>query len=330
MSRPSTSPPTSTARLASALVAAALALTPALASAQTPGRAPAVVELPAGTRAAALGHAFQLGMPSSDVLFANPAFLGRADGMIASVTVLGRNATALQASAATGWFDGAVGVGVRSLQHEASTGRLRPGGLDGVMAPGDDGASELVGTVGYARSLFGLRLGVSASLLELRTGELQETSASVDVGVASALGPFTVGLALQGLGPEVDVGPVSTRSGRAAALDQPLRLTLGVGAYGKPVGPLDIGFAGAVTLRDDEELVGGGGLEVGYWPVVGRTFVLRVGARTVPEVADGVESEASPFTLGGAFWGDDLVLEYAWQPMDGPFDGVHRFGVGWR
>ena len=57
----------------------------------------------------------------------------------------------------------------------------------------------------------------------------------------------------------------------------------------------------------------------------GRTFVGRVGVRRVPE------GEASPVSLGFAFWGDDLVLEWAWQPFGDPVDaGTHRFGIGWR
>ena len=49
---------------------------------------------------------------------------------------------------------------------------------------------------------------------------------------------------------------------------------------------------------------------VGYYPVTGRTFVVRAGGRTVPE------GEASPLTLGASYWGDSLVLEYAFQPVD--------------
>jgi hypothetical protein len=65
---------------------------------------------------------------------------------------------------------------------------------------------------------------------------------------------------------------------------------------------------------------------VGYWPVRGRTFVGRLGAQVVPEGSD-----ASPFTFGFAFWGDDLVVEWAFQPFDGaPESGTHRFSIGWR
>ena len=78
-----------------------------------------------------------------------------------------------------------------------------------------------------------------------------------------------------------------------------------------------------MTRRADGEWVVGGGLEFGYWPVRGRTFVARIGARTIPE------GEASPLSLGGSFWGDDLVVDYAFQPVDGT-DGVHRITLGWR
>ena len=43
------------------------------------------------------------------------------------------------------------------------------------------------------------------------------------------------------------------------------------------------------------------------------------------------DSEARPITLGFAYWGDSLVLEWGYQPFDGaPESGTHRFSIGWR
>jgi len=64
-------------------------------------------------------------------------------------------------------------------------------------------------------------------------------------------------------------------------------------------------------------------VELGYWPIQGRTFIARVGAQNVPE------GEASPLSLGGSFRGDRIVLDYAFRPVDG-FDDLHVITVGWR
>jgi hypothetical protein len=120
---------------------------------------------------------------------------------------------------------------------------------------------------------------------------------------------------VRNLGPERSLDGVDVRL--------PTDVTLGWGGYGRPLGPLDLGAAAALGRRADGEVVFGGGLELGYWPVQGRTFVARVGVRNVPE------GEASPVTFGGSFWGDRLVLEYAFQPVDDA-DGLHRVTLGWR
>ena len=69
----------------------------------------------------------------------------------------------------------------------------------------------------------------------------------------------------------------------------------------------------------------GGGVEIGYWPISGRTFVARIGVRQLEEGTD-----ASPLSLGFAFWGDDVVLEWAFRPWEGDETGTHRFGIRWR
>ena len=45
----------------------------------------------------------------------------------------------------------------------------------------------------------------------------------------------------------------------------------------------------------------------------------------------GQEGEASPLSLGFAFWGDNITFEWAFQPVDvDSASGTHRFGVRWR
>ena len=98
----------------------------------------------------------------------------------------------------------------------------------------------------------------------------------------------------------------------------PTRLVLGAGAYGQQLGPLDVGLSGSLS-HSDEQTTPSAGLEVGYWPIRGRTFVGRVGLQGIPE------GEGSPFSFGLAFWGDNLTAEWAYRNYGEA--GTHRFGV---
>lgn len=298
------------------MLALATLATPSLLGAQTPGREPAVVEVPASTRAVALGHAYQVGAPDTDVLFYNPALLGSADGVLAGIHTFGGDALGLTLSAARDYFGGAVGVGVQVLDLDTPGPGLREGGLDPLLTDEEDGVSEVVGSVGYARTVFGFRVGAAVRLIAQRFTSMRQASAALDVGLGRRLGPVTLSLAAQNLGPDRELG-------QEQKIQQPLRGTLSAGRYGWQLGPLDVGAAAAVSLRDDEEVVAGGGVELAYWPIRGRTFIARVGGRSIPE------GDAFPLTFGGGYRGDELVLDYAFQAVDDR-EGVHRITVGWR
>jgi hypothetical protein len=298
--------------------AVALALAPSAATAQAEGRLPKVLELPASTRAMALGDAYMMNAGASDALFYHPGLVSGASGFGMDVQTWSGGASAASASAATDWFGGTVALGLQTLQYgaPATEVHLLPGGQDVLFQLGPAPTSERVASVGYGRRVLGVRLGLVGKLVEERIAGERDATGAVDVGAATTVGPLTVGLSAQNLGP--DMGFVS---GDAPL---PTRITLGAGAYGRQVGPLDVGLAGALTRRDDGEVVAGAGLEVGYWPVEGRTFVGRIGAHRVPE---GV---GSPFSFGLAYWGDDLVVEWAYQRFGDLGEGTHRFGVRWR
>lgn len=306
-------------RLLSSLPFLALLLTPRAAFAQAKDRLPLVLQLPASTRAMALGDAFMMNSGHADALFYHPALVGAASGFGLDVQVWSGEATSATASAAMPWFDGGIAIGLQTLQYGGTALRettLLPSGQDVLFDVGHPTTSERVASVGYGRRLFGLRVGAAAKLVEQRVSDERDATAAIDVGVATALGPFTVGLSAANLGPDLEMA-----SGRTPL---PTRITLGAGAYGRPVGPVDLGLSGALTRRDDGEVIAGAGLEVGYWPINGRTFLARIGVERVPE------GEASPLTLGCAFWGDDLVLEWAYRDFGGLGEGTHRFGVRWR
>jgi hypothetical protein len=298
---------------------AAATLAPVSAIAQAPGHVPLVLELPSSTRAMSLGDAYPMAGRSSDAVFYQPALVQGASGFGLDLQTWSAGASAAAASAAVGWFGGSVAIGLQTLQYGATGADVHelPGGQDAIFQLGPVPASERVASVGFGWRMLGIRLGVVGKLVEEHISDERDATGAVDLGAATTVGPLTVGLAAQNLGPDM-----SFASGTAPL---PQRFTLGVGGYTRPVGPLDVGFAGAaVTRRADGKVVAGAGLEVGYWPIIGRTFVARVGVRSVPE---GV---GSPVTFGFAYQGDNLVLQTAYERFADLDEATWRFGVGWR
>lgn len=301
-----------------AAVALATSLAPVGLAAQTEGVLPRVTQLPASTRAMALGDSYPMSAGHADAIFYHPALLASARGFGLDTQRWGASGSSASASAVLQWLGGGVGIGLRTLQFGAagSGAAAVPGGQDHLFEHGTVPVSERIATVAYARETFyDFAVGVSANLVDERVGSTRHGVALFDVSVARDVGPLTVGFAVRDIGdkPVLDTGAA------------PSRITLGAGNYGHQVGILDLGYAAHLGL-DDDELRFGTGLEVGYWPISGRTFVARVGFADVP---DG--SEASPFSTGFAFWGDNITVEWAFRPVgDADEGGTHRFGVRWR
>ncbi|HZD04092.1 MAG TPA: hypothetical protein VE173_04215, partial [Longimicrobiales bacterium] len=187
------------------LVAGASGPRPAVLRAQSAGREPAVVELPASARAAGLGGAFQLGASDSDIVFYNPGLVQRASGMMLGWQRYGSAATAFSLSAGTSWFGGGVAVGLQALEYGSDGPGARPGGVDPILAPGDIGTAELVGSVAYARRLGPVQAGIAGKFVNQRFGDARGSRGAVDVGVAREVGPLLVGLAARNLGPDYHI-----------------------------------------------------------------------------------------------------------------------------
>ena len=300
-------------RLVGPVVAASI-LWPAVAGAQTPVTPPLVLTTTASTRAMALGGAYMMNAGHADALFHHPALLTNASGFGLEVQRWAGHGSATAASAAMGWFGGGVAVGLQTLQAGMQRAYV-PRGQDDLFTTGEVPLSERVATVGYARTFFGVQVGVAGKLVDERLGGAHSSTVLVDAGAARQVGPLTVGLTVRDIGDD----PFETDGDLG-----PARVVLGAGAYGRQLGPLDVGLAGHLSYAS-EETVYGGGLELGYWPISGRTFVARIGVQNAPE-----GSAADPFTFGFAFWGDDLVLEWAYQGFGDLDVGTHRFGVRWR
>jgi hypothetical protein len=301
-------------RATTAALALAAALVPASAHAQSRGTLPKLLTLPASTRAMALGGAYQPTARHSDGIFYNPALINGSTGMGVDVQQWGWESSSATASAALPWFGGSVAVGLQTLQFGVAAATV-PDGEDHLFDAGATAVSERLVAAGYARKLFGVDWGVAGKLADERVGTARSTVTMLDVGAARSVGPVVVGVSAMDLGSR----PFDGKDGLAAP-----RVVAGAGAYGQPVGIFDVGYAAALTWTEDRTSVGGG-VELGYWPITGRTFVARFGARSVPSGSD-----ASPFTFGFAFWGDDLRLEWAYQDFGGGASGTHRFGLAWH
>jgi len=298
--------------------AALLVCAPAALSAQTEGVLPRVTQMSASTRAMALGDSYMMDAGHADVIFYHPALLTSARGFGLDVQRWGPNSSSTAVSGAMQWLGGGIGVGLRTLQYSAvgSDVSAAPAGQDDLFGFGSVPVSERVATLGYARGIpFDLDLGVSANLVDERVGTSRQSVLLFDVSVARDVGPVVLGVTAHDIGdkPVLDTGA------------KPTRVVIGAGNYGQQLGILDIGYTATVGFSEDE-VTYGGGVEVGYWPIQGRTFVARVGFQNVP---DG--SEAAPVTTGFAFWGDNVTVEWAFRPFsDAEEGGTHRFGVRWR
>ena len=301
-----------------ALTFVALAvLCPMHAGAQLREHGPLVLELPSSTRALALGGAFYLFGNDSDAVFFNPALLAGAEGISAAGQRFGAASRLGTVTGATDWASGGVGVGVQMLEYGAqSRGATELSADEGSLSsPGSIGAVEIAAAVDYGRTVKGVRVGIAGKLIDQRLGGRQDATGAVDVGAAADVGPARVGIVVQNLGPGMTFAEVD--------VPLPHRVTLGASTQVLPFGPLDLGWTAAVSRRADGTVVPGGGMEVAYWPVRGRTFTARVGLRRVPS------GSADPFTFGGAFHGDKIVVEYGYQGYDDE-KAAHRLGLSWR
>jgi hypothetical protein len=286
----------------------------ATAWAQAANTSPIVLSLPASTRALGLGNTFLPFGGDPDAVFYQPAALSGLGGASAGLQVYGSSSVLATFSAGGAIAGGQAAVGVQSLLYPSGAGGP-PQLIGDLMADGVSGGGEVVGSVGWSREILGLRAGITGKLIEQRNGGARDATGAVDLGVTAEAGPFILSGSAHNLGSAPNV---STRD-----VSLPRMFVLGAAFETQVVGPLDVTGGAQMALRRDREVIPSGGVEIRWWPIQGRTFVGRVGARGTPEPG------AQPFTFGAAFIADDLTVEYAFESMDG--DGnAHRFGVRWR
>lgn len=284
--------------------------------AQGESTAPLVLRLPGGARALALGNAF-VGGWGSEVLFYNPAQLQRA-GMTVSVGRYDGASTLGILSSVMRMGSWRVGVGVRYLDYGATPGVFptEPGDL---TTRGSLDAASLAATLAVSRSIIGVRWGLAAKYVEERLPSERDGRPAFDVGAAKDVGRFTIALAVQNLGPDLEI----------AGDDVPLptRVTAGTMWNYIPIGPfIDLRVMAAVAILRGGNVVPAAGVEFQYVPVEGWEFASRVGVRRVKERDPAYPH---PVTFGVGFSLDNVSLDYAYESFSGP-GGAHVLGLRLR
>ena len=286
-------------------------------NAQQPQRAVLLPQLPASVRAAALGNAFVLGSGEPEAIFYNPALSGGMEQVSVSGQWYGGSATLYTVAAGGQILGTSLAVGLQTVDYGAAPGDLGFADLHGaerLTVAATRVASERVLTVGANRRMLGVRLGVAVKALERREDAERRVRPAVDLSTGLNVGPVAVGLSVHDLGESMTLGEEE--------VDLPTRATLGASSRTLQLGPLDVVATAAATYHFDEEFVSGGGVEVSYWPIQGRTFTARAGWREMEEAG------AEPLTLGAAVTLDSFMVEYAWQRFEQA--DVHRVGVRLR
>jgi hypothetical protein len=280
------------------------------ARAQSDRFAPLVLQLPASTRALAMGDADVAGR-DNDVIFYNPSRLGLTPGLGAAAERYRSASTLGVVSANAAFWTGGVGVGVQMLDYGAPAAGY-PAPIGGLVTRGPLAASSLAATLGIAAQFFGIRWGVAGKYVEERLPSARARLGAADVGASADVGPVTVGLAAQNLGDDGAIG--------GSRVQLPRRVTAGLAGGGLPVGPFDLAVAAAVSVLRNGYVTPAAGIELGYTPLDGYTFAARVGARRTERGAQ------SPLTLGAGISVDRVALDYAYERFGGR-GGAHRVGV---
>lgn len=282
----------------------------------TPG--PLILALSPSTRALGLGGAFWAGEGANAVLH-HPALIA-GEGFGGSRTRIG-GATHLALSGSGAWLGGSMAAGVSFLEYgtSAESPLLLPREASALIGGGHLSASEYVAALGFADEVFSVDVGVAAKLIGQRLGGLGDNTVAVDLGVAKSIGRVATALTVQNLGRGLKLGRQEVPLAR--------RVVVGAGTAGRaPLGPLDIGGAVQVAREGDGDIVPGGGLEVAWWPVQRRIFIVRLG---VVRVVDG---RSSPLTFGFGFEGDRIRIDYAHREYshDDLTASSHSIGIAFR
>lgn len=281
---------------------------------QAVSRDVSVLRMPAWPRAAGMAN---IGAATSlpEGLFYNPALAGAAAAIAGSAHFLGSDSTLT--TIVTGLTTGVanVGVGVQLLRvNLGSSPVIEPPPRPAVP---DEFGLTAVTTAGASLRFKGIRWGASTKYIQFLERGRKADGVAFDLGAQRQIGPFSVGLAAQNLGADIEL--------RNEELRVPQRYTLAAEGTGLPVGAfIDFGAVAALAVDRDGEVLPAAGGQVLYTPLDGWTFALRAGARR-----PAPSSNERPLTGGVALTLDRLTIDYAVEGVKNG-DAVHRIGVRLR
>ncbi|MGE0551964.1 MAG: hypothetical protein AB7R55_00915 [Gemmatimonadales bacterium] len=270
------------------------------------------LQLPPTALAAARGDAQVVG-GSVDAMLANPARTGVSRGVTIS---LGRFAGAsTQGTLATSTALGPVSVGFFASWLDFGSDGVVPRIAD-LTVRGPVDASSLVAGTALAMNLLGFRLGAALSYGEDRLPGGRVSAALYDFGVSRTVAGLQVGLAVQHLGSDFEIGAVRR--------ELPTRVSLGVRPRVTRIGAfLDLNLAAGLARERGGRITPSAVAELTYEPVQGWTGTVRLGARRV----DGSGDPAlQPIVVGGSLGLDRFALDYAFESYRGT-GAVHRIGI---
>ena len=286
------------------------------ARAQASGSSVPLLELPASTRALALGNAFVAAGKDEASIFYNPAQLATVEKLSAGLSVqqwfLGQTVAA--AAAAVHAFHGTAAIGLQVLDYGSSERAFDEGGGFGEPTGPEISAGDYVASIAYALSIGGLRIGATGKYVNQRLVDESGGTGAVDFGAALDVKGVTLAASLQNVG-----GEISLAGDRRS---RPRLVRVGAAVPGRNVGPVNV--LGTVELTHmDGETKPFGGVEVEYQAPGGVTILGRVGALDRPTGAD-----ISPVAFGGGVRALHFALDYAYEGS-AVFGAMHRVGVRW-
>ncbi len=310
--------------LAGASLALAVAATAPRAQAQGGVAGATVLQMPAGSRAAAFAGGYAAATGDADVLFYNPAGLSSLNagaGFAVEPFVEGITFGSASGSVHVGQL--AVGAGVSFLDG-GSVDVIAPdpdfGGQRGSPTGETATATESAARLAAALPLAGgrVRVGAAAGFVSSAIAGSSAGAPLFDVGAQAGLLPdLTLGAALRNFGGNLGKD--------TAAAPLPTELRVGLGFH--HVTPAGLGVAASadyVAGLEDHTSGFAGGLEAGFFPAGGRHLgaVARVG------YAYAGTGALAPLQLGGGLSLGHIALDYTFQDLQ-YFGAVHRIGLRW-
>lgn len=305
-------------RRTAALAALAASFLPSLARAQATSSPVVLLELPASTRALALGNAFVAAGADEAAIFYNPAQLRAAPSISAGLSVQQwlASSTLAAAAASTHLWRGTVGVGLQVLDYGSSERVIGdPSGGLGDGTGSTVSAGDFVASIAYAVAVRGVRLGATAKYVSQRLVDQSGGAMAGDFGAAFDVRGVTMAASVQNVGGEISL----------AGDRRPLPRTVHVGTAipVRGVGPVDLLGTVEVAHSRDGKTEPLGGLEVSYLAPGDVTILGRVGALARPQGA-----AISPVSFGAGLRSHHLALDYAYEGSD-VLGAMHRVGVRW-